>query len=176
MSQTGGTHYENAFEAWLKDNGFKYIPIDQHKRFTYSKGNIKSFDFVFSPPGDAAYMAEIKGRKFSGTTFASFGSLQNWTTADDIKGLEEWVKIFKNRYQGLFIFVYDLENVDVDSDGREIFEFEGKRYVFIAVGLEDYKAGATRRSEKWQTVHLSAECYKKCALNLTELVGRKVIL
>lgn len=176
MSQTAGTHYEKAFEAWLKDNGFKYIPIDQHKRFTYSKGNIKSFDFVFSPPGDVAYMAEIKGRKFSGKTFASFGSLQNWATTDDVKGLDDWVKIFENKYQGLFVFVYDLKNVDVDTDGREIFEFNNKRYVFIAVRLEDYKKCATPRSKKWQTIHLSAEYYKNCALNLTELVGRKVIL
>ena len=72
--------------------------------------------------------------------------------------------------------MYDLENIDVDTDGREIFEFNNKRYVFIAVRLEDYKKGASLRSKKWQTVHLNAEFYKNCALNLNELVGQKVRL
>jgi len=176
MNGTAGSHYEKAFEYWLKDNGFKYIPIDQHKRFAFSKSKIKSFDFIFYTPDSTAYIAEIKGRKFPGKTFVAFGTLPNWTTSDDVSGLENWVKIFDNKYRGLFIFVYDLENIDVDTDGREVFEFNNKRYVFIAVKLQDYKNGATVRSEKWQTLHLNAQYYKNCALNLNELTGQKVIL
>jgi len=176
MAGTAGSHYEKAFENWLKDNRFRYTPIDQQKRFAFSKSKIKSFDFIFYTSDSTAYIAEIKGRKFSGKTFVAFGSLPNWATVDDVRGLGNWVKIFNNKYQGLFVFVYDLENIDVDTDGREVFEFNNKRYVFIAVRLEDYKKGASLRSRKWQTVHLNAEFYKNCALNLNELVGQKVRL
>jgi hypothetical protein len=176
MPKTGGNHYEKAFAGWLEDNRIKYLPVDQHKRQAFAKSKIKSFDYIFYAPDSNAYIAEIKGRKFSGKTFAAFGSLQNWVTLDDTNGLESWVKIFNNKYKGLFVFAYDLENIDVDTDGREIFEFDNRRYVFIAVAIDDYKKGATARSRKWKTVHLSAELYKNCAINPNELIGQKVIL
>ncbi len=174
MTAVGGNHYERAFQGWLKDNGVQYLVVDQQKRAAFSKSKIKSFDFLFYSPDAQAYLAEIKGRKFTGKTFTAFGSLQNWVTVDDIKGLQGWVEIFGKRYQGLFVFVYNLENIDVDTDGREIFEFEHKRYVFIAVRLSDYSRGQTGRSEKWETVHLSADFYKSCALNPDELICNRI--
>jgi hypothetical protein len=173
MADVAGNHYERAFESWLRDNGIQYLVVDQQKRAAFSKRKIKSFDFLFYAPDLGAYLAEIKGRKFTGETFTAFGSLPNWVTVDDIRGLERWIKIFGKRYQGLFIFVYNLENIDVDTDGREIFEFDHKRYVFIAVKLSDYRRGRTIRSKKWKTVHLSAEFYKNCAINPDELICKR---
>jgi len=176
MKDAAGNHYEKAFESWLKDNGIQYLAVDQQKRTAFSKSKIKSFDFLFYAPDRHAYIAEVKGRKFTGKTFAAFGNLQNWVTADDITGLENWIKIFSERYLGLFIFAYDLENIDVDTDGREIYECLGKRYVFMTVRLTDYLKGASLRSEKWKTVHLSAEFYKNCVINPDELILKKVRL
>ena len=176
MVQIAGNHYEKAFESWLKDNGVQYLLVDQQKRTAFSRSKIKSFDFLFYTPDSRAYIAEVKGRKFSGKTFTAFGSLPNWVTSDDIRGLENWVEIFGGRYQGLFVFAYELENIDVDTDGREIYEYLGGRYVFVAIRLRDYKQGAARRSEKWQTVHLSAEFYKNCIIDADELIRRKVKL
>ncbi len=169
-----GNLYEKAFENWLKDNGIQYLYVDQQKRAAFSRSKIKSFDFLFYT-SSGAYLAEIKGRKFEGKTFAAFGSLQSWVTLDDINGLENWVEIFGGKYRGMFIFVYNLENIDVDADGREIYEYLGSRYVFAAVCLDDYKKGATIRSKKWKTVHLSAEYFKNCSIRLDELICRKVI-
>ncbi len=176
MAQIAGNHYEKAFESWLKDNGIQYLLVDQQKRTAFSRSKIKSFDFLFYTPDSRAYIAEVKGRKFSGKTFTAFGSLPNWVTSDDIRGLENWVEIFGGRYQGLFVFTYELENIDVDTDGREIYEYLGRRYVFVAIRLRDYKKGAAKRSEKWQTVHLSAEFYKNCIIDADELICRKVRL
>ncbi|MDD5011466.1 MAG: HYExAFE family protein [Phycisphaerae bacterium] len=187
MTAIGSNHYERAFESWLKDNGIQYLLVDQQKRTAFSRSKIKSFDFLFYPPvgevspvadspDSRAYIAEVKGRKFSGKTFTAFGSLPNWVTSDDIKGLENWIEIFGGRYKGLFVFAYELENIDVDTDGREIYEYLGRRYVFAAIRLRDYKQGAARRSEKWQTVHLSAEFYKNCVIDADELICRKVKL
>ena len=173
MADLAGNHYEKAFESWLNDNGIQYLLVDQQKRTAFSKSKIKSFDFLFYTPDSKAYIAEVKGRKFSGKTFTAFGSLANWVTIDDVKGLENWVKIFGGNYSGLFIFVYNPENIDIDSDGREIYECRDKRYVFAAVTLDDYKKGAGIRSEKWETVHLSAEYYKNCAIRPEELICRR---
>lgn len=174
MSIFGGNHYERAFQSWLEDNGISYLAVDQQKRAAFSRSKIKSFDFLFYSPDQQAYLAEIKGRKFTGKNFTAFGSLPNWVTADDIKGLESWVEIFGGRYQGLFVFAYDLKNIDVDTDGREIFEFDNRRYVFIAVRLRDYQRGQAGRSEKWETVHLSADFYRSCALDLDELICNRI--
>ena len=169
-----GNLYERAFENWLKDNGIQYLYVDQQKRAAFSRSKIKSFDFLFYTLAAGAYLAEIKGRKFEGKTFAAFGSLPNWVTVDDVTGLENWVEIFGKKYRGLFVFVYNLENIDVDGDGREIYEYLDKRYVFAAVYLDDYRKGATVRSKKWKTVHLSAEFFKNCSVRLDELICRKV--
>lgn len=170
----GGNHYERAFEGWLKENGVGYLAIDQHKRASFSRSKIKSFDFLFYSADMRAYIAEVKGRKFSGKNFSAFGNLPNWVTDDDITGLQNWIEIFAGQYMGLFVFAYDVMNIDVETDGREIFEYQGKRYVFTAVRLRDYLAGATVRSIKWKTLHLSAEYYKQCIADLDKLILNKV--
>ena len=60
--------------------------------------------------------------------------------------------------------------------GREIYEYLNRRYVFMAVAVSDYKKGATVRSKKWKTVHLSAEHYKNCTIKPDEMICRKVKL
>jgi hypothetical protein len=173
MKNIAGNHYEKAFESWLKDNGIQYLVVDQQKRTAFSRSKIKSFDFLFYTSDLCAYIAEVKGRKFAGKTFTAFGSMANWVTADDIAGLENWIKIFSSRYQGLFVFAYKLENIDVDSDGREVYEYKDGRYVFVAVRLNDYMKDATVRSKKWKTVHLGAKFYKSCAIRPDKLICGK---
>jgi hypothetical protein len=164
MSEKTGNHYERAFASWLKDNGIQYLPIDQQKRTAFSKCKIKSFDFLFYAVDKKAYIAEVKGRKFSGKNFTAFGTLPNWVTDEDVGGIEKWISIFQGQYAGVFVFAYELENIDVETDGREIYEYNGRRYVFLAVRLKDYLQGATVRSLKWKTLHLSAEYYKECVI------------
>jgi hypothetical protein len=176
MRERGGNHYERAFESWLKDNGVQYLAVDQQKRAAFARSKIKSFDFLFYTQDSNAYVAEIKGRKFTSKTFTAFGSLPNWVTADDVKGLENWVEIFGKKYRGLFVFVYNPENIDIETDGREIYEYRGDRYVFMGVLLDDYKKGKTVRSKKWKTVHLSAEYFKNCSIRLDELICKRVRL
>ncbi len=166
----GENHYEKAFEGWLKDNGVQYLKIDQRKRTAFSRGKIKSFDFLFYAADNNAYLAEVKGRLFRGKNFSAFGSLPNWVTNDDICGLENWMLIFSSQYTGLFVFAYDLVNIDVETDGREIYEYAGRRYIFMAVGLADYLNGAKMRSKKWKTLHLPAEYYRRCAFDVDKLI------
>ena len=68
-------------------------------------------------------------------------------------------------YQAVLVFVYKVEKVDVDFDGREVFDFGLDRYVFFCVRLDDYRSFMKRRSPKWKTVTLPADKFRNCALD-----------
>lgn len=170
MRDPASNHYARAFESWLVDHHIKYVPVDQQKRATFSKSKIKSFDFLVYPNGRETFVAEVKGRKFKGKSFAKLTNLPNWVTMDDVEGLRQWSSVFENKYAPVFVFVYVLDMVDVESDGREIYDFDDRRYVFFAVGLDDYRANMTLRSPKWRTVNLPAKAFRSCAVPLEELL------
>jgi len=170
MRDFSPNHYERAFENWLIDNRIQYILVDEHKRAAFSHSKIKSFDFLVYPHNGQVIIAEIKGRKFEGTSLAKLACLECWVTIDDVEGLSRWQQVFGSGHQALFIFAYKLEKIDVDFDGRDIFDFDANRYVFFCIKLEDYQSFMKRRSPKWQTVTLPADKFRKCAVQLTELL------
>ena len=157
-------HYEQAFENWLIDHRIRYSAIDEHKRAVFSQSKVKSFDFLLYPSNHKVVIAEVKGRKFKGTSFATLSGFECWVTAGDVKGLSTWQRIFGPDHIATFVFAYQIENVDVDFDGREVYEFHSKRYVFFAVKLDDYCSFMKTRSPKWQTVTLSAENFRQYAV------------
>lgn len=170
MRDPSSNHYARAFESWLRDNFIRYIAVDQQKRAAFSRSKIKSFDYVFYHPAGKAYLAEVKGRKFTGKTLAGLSSLQNWVTVADVVGLSRWMDIFGQGHNGVFVFVYSLEKIDVESDGRDIYEFDGRRYVFFVVSIADYMKCMKKRSQKWETVYMPAEDFRRCAVSLEELL------
>ena len=163
-------HYERAFENWLIDDKIQYIPIDEHKRAAFSSHRIKSFDFLMYPRSGQIVIAEVKGRRFKCMTLAKLAGLECWVTTEDVEGLTVWHQLFGPDHQAVFVFAYKIENIDVDFDGREVFDFEAKRYLFFCVGLDDYRKFMVPRSPKWQTVTLPADKFRQCALNLSELL------
>ena len=164
-------HYEKAFGNWLIDNRVQYIAVDEQKRAALGRSKIKSFDYLLYPVNQPIIVAEVKGRKFKGTSFAKLTKLECWVTADDITGLTMWQQIFGSTHAAAFVFVYLIENMDVDLDGRDIYEFNGKRYIFFCVKLDDYCREMTLRSPKWQTVTLPAEKFRRCAVQMQKLLA-----
>jgi hypothetical protein len=164
------SHYEKAFENWLIDNGIQYIRVDEHKRAAFARHKIKSFDFLVYPRAGQIILAEIKGRKFKGTSLAHLTGLECWVTADDIEGLSRWRQVFGPGHLALFVFAYKIEHIDVDFDGREPFIFVDDRYVFFCVKLDDYVVSMKRRSPKWQTVTLPAKKFRQQAIEINELL------
>ena len=162
-------HYAQAFESWLIDNNVRYVSVDQQKKAAFSRSKIKSFDFLLYPARNGSVIAEVKGRKFKGTSLAKLTSLQCWVTMDDVTGLGDWERVFGQEH-AVFVFVYALENIDVEFDRNEIYEFEGGRYVFFAVGLDDYRRFMKVRSPKWRTVTLDADSFRECAVPLCEFL------
>jgi len=170
MKEFAPNQYEQAFENWLIENRIQYIAIDEHKRTAFARCKVKSFDFLVYPANGQIIIAEVKGRKFKGTSLARLTGFECWVTIEDVDGLVKWQQVFGAGYQAVFVFVYKIEKIDVDFDGRYVFDFGGDRYMFFTIKLEDYRSFMKRRSPKWQTVTLPAEKFRKCALQISELL------
>ena len=163
-------HYERAFGNWLIDNHVQYIAVDEQKRAAFGRSKIKSFDYLLYPHNQQIIVAEVKGRKFKGTSFAKLAGFECWVTADDIAGLTRWQDVFGPTHTAAFIFAYKIENIDVDFDGRDVYDFDANRYIFFAVKLEDYRKFMKRRSPKWQTVTLPADKFRQCTVQVQNLL------
>ena len=163
-------HYELAFENWLIDNQIKYTSIDEHKQPAFTGGKVKSFDFLVYPPEKPIIIAEVKGRKFTGTSLEKMTGFECWVTAEDVDGLAKWQEILGPAYEAVFIFVYLIKNIDVDFNGLDVFDFNADRYVFFIIKLDDYRLFMKRRSPKWQTVTLPADKFRQCAIQITEFL------
>jgi len=160
--------YEQVFENWLIENNLQYAPVDQQKRKLFARNKIKSFDFILYPADSPPVMTEIKGREFKGKTLAGMTSLQCWVTRDDVKSLMQWELILDGDMKMAFVFVYKIMNVDVETDGADIFEFASNRYFFYAVELDSYREFMKTRSPKWNTVTLPADRFRQLAVPARE--------
>ena len=170
MKDFSPNHYERAFENWLIDNRIQYVVVDENKRAAFGRSNIKSFDFLLYPRSQQIIIAELKGRAFKGTSFAKLTGFECWVTADDVDGLAKWQQVFGPDHTAVFVFAYRIENIDVDFDGRNIYDFAGDRYVFFAVKLDDYRRFMKRRSPKWQTVTLPADKFRQYTVQMQNLL------
>ncbi|MFC1781402.1 HYExAFE family protein [Planctomycetota bacterium] len=169
MEESYPNHYERAFENWLIDNGINYAVVDEHKRSMLGKSDIKSFDFLLYPDDDRVIIVEVKGRKFKGTTLSKLMGFECWVTTEDVEGLTMWQQAFGKDHQAIFVFAYKIENIDVDFEGREIFEYDENRYLFLCINLEDYCRFMKSRSPKWKTVTLNADKFRQTARQLSDL-------
>jgi hypothetical protein len=170
MKDFSPNHYERAFENWLIDNSIQYEVVDEHKRASFGRSNIKSFDFLLYPPNQQIIIAEVKGRTFKGNTLAKLAGLECWVTTEDIDGLTGWQRVFGQGHIAVFVFAYRIENIDVDFDGRDFYDFDSNRYIFFAVKLDDYRKFMKRRSPKWKTVNLPADKFRQCAVQMQKLL------
>jgi len=162
--------YERAFENWLIDNHIQYISIDEHKRATFARCKVKSFDFLLYPGNGKVIIAEVKGRKFKGTSISKLTGLECWVTTEDVEGLAKWQEIFGLNHQAVFVFAYEMENIDVDFDGWAVYDFAQKKYIFLGVRLDDYRSFMKVRSPKWRTVTLPADRFRQCIVQMHALL------
>ncbi len=167
MKDSLPNHYEQAFENWLKDHRIEYVTEYQHERATFRNVEIKSFDFLLYPHS-RPIIVEVKGRTFRGASLAKMAGFECWVTAEDVDGLLTWQKILGGGHRALFVFAYKMEKIDVDFNGKDVFDFDANRYLFFCVTLEDYRRFMKRRSPKWRTVTLPADKFRQCAKPLSE--------
>ena len=171
MKQATFNHYERAFGNWLRDNRVQYVAVDEQKRLAFGKSNLKSFDYLVTLPDQPVIIAEVKGRSFKGKSLDGLKGLECWVTADDVDGLSQWQEVFGSGHRAAFIFAYKIENIDVDLDGRETYEYDGAPYIFFCVRLDDYRQYMRLRSPRWKTVTLPAAKFRQCAIQMQSLLA-----
>jgi hypothetical protein len=170
MRNDSGNRYEQAFESWLIDQRVEFVRAEDHRRPGSLGATVKSFDFLFHALNGKHVIAEVKGRTYKGTSLADLKGLDCWVTLDDVNGLHLWQQALGDDHVAVFIFAYRIAQVDVDCDGREAFSVGPDRYLFFAIRANDYRHCMRRRSPKWKTVTLSAQDFRKCVLNLADLL------
>jgi hypothetical protein len=165
MERLSANCYEEAFENWLIDNAVRYARAGAAVRAWAGAEPAKSFDFLLYGRGRAGIIAEVKGRRFAGTTLAGLAGLECWVTTDDVDGLHRWRQELGGECEAVFVFAYKIENIDVDFDGRRVFDFGGDKYIFFCIRLDDYRSSMRLRSLKWRTVTLPADRFRTCAVD-----------
>jgi len=153
----------------LIDSRIKHIAVDEQKRAVFERSKIKHFDYLIYPPNGKIIATELKGRQFKGTSLAKLAGLECWVTADDVDGLEYWHGVLGASHETAFVFAYMFEKIDIDYDGREVYDFDGNKYIFFCVKLGDYCKYMKLRSQKWRTVTLPAAKFRQCAIQMQML-------
>ncbi|MFI4911343.1 MAG: HYExAFE family protein [Sedimentisphaeraceae bacterium JB056] len=156
--------YEEAFSLWLEENNYNFRHVKQSERLKIGEKSVKSFDYVVDNNGKVC-VVELKGRVFKGDSFASLSGLQNWVTCDDVESLGGW-QCIEGVDRALLVFAYRSQNIDVDTDGNDSIEYNGKVYVFIAIHVNKYRSFMKRRSRRWNTVDLHASDFRNSIIEL----------
>lgn len=153
-------HYEAAFEDFLRQRGWSYLPVDERRRAMFLGSRIKSFDFLVYPPSRRAWLVDIKGRQFPYAVKKGRRFWENWVTRDDLEGLDRWQGAFGPDFEPGLVFAYWLrETCDREPPGG-VHSFNGRTYSFLWVSATAYAAAARMRSPKWNTVTVSTRVFR----------------
>jgi hypothetical protein len=160
-----GNHYEAAFEAYLQWHRLCYIAVHEGRRTFLGDTRVKNLDFIVHGQDGLGLLVDVKGRRFpSGTAEKPRRVFECWSTQDDVEGLQRWEEVFGQGYCGLLVFVYLLGPDETPADELgDLFTWRGKRYLFRAVTVEDYKQRLRVRSPRWGTVHVLSREFRQLA-------------
>lgn len=183
-----GSHYERAFERYLRDRRAPYVLLEDAKRVLtgrharlpvpafsttesdrlslsgVSVGNrktLKDFDLVvFGEPLHA--LIDVKGRKVSSVLSPGRRPrLENWVTEDDVTSLRLWESLFGPGHEAAFVFVYWCPSRPPEEIFDDVFEHHGRWYGLRAVTLGEYRGAMQPRSARWRTVHLKQDAFER---------------
>jgi hypothetical protein len=165
-------HYEAAFEAYLRAKGVGFVAVDEARRTLLDDAEVKSLDFIVVGPNDARLVVDVKGRRFpGGTAERPVKAWQNWSTLEDVDGLERWAVVLGPWFRGVLAFVYHIvPPFALPADTPDAFAFHHSTYLIRAVAVADYRQEMRQRSRRWGTVHLSAESFRRLVRPFSEFL------
>ena len=167
-------HYERAFEDYLRARGWPYVAVDEARRKAFASVALKNFDYVVYSAGGANLLVDVKGRKFpngpAGRRRRSGRAFENWITRDDMEGLRRWETIFGDGFRAVLVFAYWLQGPPSSSPMDEVHVFQGRHYVFAAIGLDRYVAAARPRSARWGTLTMPAAQFRSAICDVAALL------
>ena len=169
-------HYDAAFEEFLRERRVPYVAVDEKRRALVGDDSLKSLDFIVESPGRERgnLLVDVKGRRFGGSS----GRWENWATDDDLNSMRHWQTVFGPHFTAALAFVYWLDDaVDEDRNaspkrtprpvGADRFDWGGRRYAVVAVGIDEYADACRTRSQSWGTVSVPRATFRKLARPLT---------
>src|SRR4051812_46547885 len=156
------THYEAAFEAYLRARRLGYVAVDEAHRSTLDDEPVKSLDFVVYGSNGAKLLVDVKGRRFPGGTKDRPRRVwETWSTREDVDGLDRWTERFGSGYQALLVFVYRIQpTVLLPLGTPDLWLWHDRFYLLRAVAVGDYRRHMTVRSPKWCTVMLPSAAFR----------------
>jgi hypothetical protein len=171
-------HYEAAFEAYLQDQGYCYVAVDESRRARLGEDKVKSLDFIVYGPCGARLLVDVKGRRFpTGKPAQPRRVWECWSTREDVESLEQWADVFGPGYQGLLVFAYHLlPGVRVAEETDDLWTWRGRRYLLRGIATSDYRDAMVVRSPRWGTVTLGREDFRRLVRPLTYFVQGPSIL
>ena len=118
-------HYEAAFEAFLQWQGLCYVAVDETRRAQLGGSRVKSLDFVVYGETGSRLVVDVKGRRFPGGPPGRPRRVwENWSTREDVDGLQRWAELFGDDYRGLLVFAYHvLPVVELPGDTEDLWLF-----------------------------------------------------
>lgn len=157
--------YEAAFEAYLKAHGICYVAVDETRRALWGRTSVKNLDFIVLSASGARLLVDVKGRQFPGGPAGKERYVwENWSTQEDIDGLDSWMRLFGPGSLGLFVFLYAIgPAVNLPADTPDLWNWRGQTYLLRAVALADYRRHMKVRSPKWGTVCLPGAVFRQQA-------------
>lgn len=165
------SHYERAFEDYLRGRGVPLVPVNESRRVELSEARIKSFDFIVYPGGDRQWIVDVKGRRFPyRTARGGVRYWENWVTQNDLDGLAEWQAVFGSEFEARFVFAYQLEGPPDRWPAGRPHSFDDANYAFLTITLAEYQAHARRRSPKWGTVNIGQRIFRQLATPVGSLL------
>jgi len=156
-------HYEAAFEAYLQQQRLCYIAVDESRRSLLDEGTVKSLDFVVYAGDESKLLGGREGPALSGrpTTDKARRVWQCWTERADVEGLEPLGGAFRRpEFVGLLVFAYHIvPPFELPADTPDLWEWDGRRYLFRAIAADVYRRHSRVRSPSWDTVDLPGRAF-----------------
>ena len=95
-------------------------------------------------------------------------------TFEDVRALSHWLDQFQKEAptaKAVFIFAFRFANIDIETDGWDVYDYSGERFLFLAIPLQKYADMMKIRSPKWQTVVLPAEDFRQHAVPVSDILS-----
>ncbi len=146
----------------------RHIAVDETRRAQLGDSPVKSLDFIVYGDAGSRLLVDIKGRRFPGGPPEKPRRVwECWSTQDDIDCLQRWADLFGPGYQALLVFTYHLSpSVVLPEDTDDLWTWRGRRYLFRAIAVDEYRQHMRVRSPKWQTVSLPHAVFRELVRSL----------
>lgn len=169
-------HYETAFEAYLQHHGVCYVAVDESRRALLGDVPVKSLDFLVLGGEGGRLVVDIKGRRFPGGPPKKPRRIwESWSFRDDVDGLTQWAELAGSDYRALLVFAYALHpSVELSVSTPDLYVFRGRRYLFRAVEIHEYRRHMRVRSPRWKTVCLPTNVFRSLVRPLSDFLPAKM--